>query len=303
VRLKVVAAAIGALLCGSVGAVLAQQTVRPYLWQAGMARSEVGEINVFRRFPAERRPQVEEFYTQVLALPVLPPTAPGGGQMIRYPVGASEVKLFPTPGAAANAAPAGDVAGVRLVTLFYADDGVVTKRFLDKGLTPPAFQAASARPGAARAALVQDPAGHWVELVIVPGASADALARFEIGLAVTDPDRSRAFYRDLMGLEPLPALRHPLLGATMDGFRHGSVTIRLWPVKAGGPVDKDTGGMQYIVWNVSGVNDVAVARKAIIDRPLSAPGGMRTVWLLDPDGVSNYFAQFGGNDNSPPKGR
>jgi hypothetical protein len=22
-------------------------------------------------------------------------------------------------------------------------------------------------------------------------------------------------------------------------------------------------------------------------------------WLLDPDGVSNYFAEFAGNDNSP----
>jgi hypothetical protein len=24
---------------------------------------------------------------------------------------------------------------------------------------------------------------------------------------------------------------------------------------------------------------------------------MRTVWLLDADGVSNYFAEFAGNDN------
>jgi hypothetical protein len=30
---------------------------------------------------------------------------------------------------------------------------------------------------------------------------------------------------------------------------------------------------------------------------LSAPGQMRTLWLSDPDGVSNYFAEFGGNDN------
>ena len=72
-----------------------------------------------------------------------------------------------------------------------------------RGLTPPRFQPATAHPGATRAALVQDPAGHWVELVIVPGASADALARFEIGLAVADLARSRAFYRDLMGLEAL----------------------------------------------------------------------------------------------------
>jgi hypothetical protein len=27
---------------------------------------------------------------------------------------------------------------------------------------------------------------------------------------------------------------------------------------------------------------------------------MRTIWLFDPDGVSNYFAEFAGNDNTPP---
>jgi hypothetical protein len=32
---------------------------------------------------------------------------------------------------------------------------------------------------------------------------------------------------------------------------------------------------------------------------LSAPGPMRTLWLSDPDGVSNYFAEASSNDNSP----
>jgi catechol 2,3-dioxygenase-like lactoylglutathione lyase family enzyme len=292
-----------ALTCTMAGALSGQQTIRPFLWQAGMARSEVGEINVFRRFPAERRVQVEAFYGDVLGLTPLPPTAPGGGQMIRYPLGASEVKLFPTEMAAPNTAPAGDVAGMRLLTFFYADEAALTKRFAAGGVAAPRFQPATGHRGATRAALVQDPAGHWVELVIVPGASPDALARFEIGLAVADPERSRGFYRDLMGMEALEPLQNALLGATLDGFRHGSVTLRLWKAKAGAPHDSQTGGMQYIVWNVAGVNDVAVSRGATIDRPLSAPGQMRTIWLLDPDGVSNYFAQYGGNDNSPPKGR
>jgi catechol 2,3-dioxygenase-like lactoylglutathione lyase family enzyme len=303
VTLKVAAVALVAMMCGVSIAVLTQQTIRPYLWQTGMARSEVGEINVFRRFPAERRGPVEAFYSQALALPVLPSTTLGGGQMIRYPVGASEVKLFPTAMAAPNGAAPGDAVGMRLLTFFYADEAAVTRRFVDRGLTPPRFQAAAAHPGSTRAALVQDPAGHWVELVIVPGASADALARFEIGLAVADLARSRAFYRDLMGLDAIEPLSDPLLGVTMSGFRHASVTIRLWAARAGASRDAETGGMQYIVWNVSGVNDVAVSRGATIDRPLSAPGQMRTVWLLDPDGVSNYFAQYGGNDNSPPEGR
>lgn len=283
--------------------VLPQQTIRPNLWQPGMKPSEVGEINVFRRFPAERRAKVEEFYAGVLALPVLPATAPGGGQMIRYPVGPSEVKLFPTEMGPSNAAAPGDVLGMRLLTFFYADEAALTKRFVDRGYQAPRFQASTAHPGSTRAALVQDPAGHWVELVIVPGAPATTLARFEIGLAVADVARSRAFYRDLMGLEALDPMPNPVLGVTMHGFRHGSVTLRVWAGKAGSPADVQTGGMQYIVWNVSAVNDVAVARGAKIDRPLSAPGQMRTVWLLDPDGINNYFAQYGGNDNSPPSGR
>jgi len=284
-------------------AVLTQQTIQPYLWQAGMARSEVGEINVFRRFPAERRTQVDAFYSGVLALPVLPATAPGGGQMIRYPVGPSEVKLFPTEMGPSNTAAPGDILGMRLLTFFFADEAALTKRFVDRGLPLPRFQPSTAHPGSTRAALVQDPAGHWVELVIVPGASATALARFEIGLAVADVARSRAFYRDVMGLEALEPMSNSVLGATMHGFRHGSVTLRVWAGKTGGTADVQTGGMQYIVWNVSAVNDVAVARGAKIDRPLSAPGQMRTVWLLDPDGINNYFAQYGGNDNSPPRGR
>ena len=291
-----------ALLCASSG-VLTQQTIQPYLWQAGMARSEVGQINVFRRFPAEQRRQIEEFYAGALALQPLPATAPGGGQMIRYPVGPSEVKLFPTEMGPSNKVAAGDVLGMRLLTFFYADEAALAKRFVDRGFQAPRFQTSTAHQGATKAALVQDPAGHWVELVIVPKASADLLARFEIGLAVADPARSREFYRDVMGLTALEPLQNSLLGAPMYGFRHGSVTLRLWAGKSGAPADTQTGGMQYIVWNVVGVNDVAVARGAKIDRPLSAPGQMRTVWLLDPDGINNYFAQYGGNDNSPPKGR
>ena len=68
---------------------------------------------------------------------------------------------------------------------------------------------------------------------------------------------------------------------------------------AGVPKDSATAGMQYIVWNVAAIDGVVRERGAQVDRPLSAPGQMRTLWLVDPDGVSNYFAEFGGNDNRP----
>ena len=294
---------LGAALLVIAGQALGQgsapATVRPYLWSSDRPKSSIGEINVFRRFSNERTAQMREFYGEVLALPVLPETALGGGQMIRYPVGASEVKLFPVAPSAANTAKVADAAGVRLLTFFYPDEAAVAQRFTSHGLPAPSFAATASHAGAKAAALLQDPDGEWVELVVVPGASPDALARFEIGVTVNDLAASRAFYGDVMGLTPQPPLRDERLGATKYPFTHGSTTINLLSFGSGLPSDAQTAGMQYIVWNVAAIDGVVKERGARVDRPLSAPGQMRTLWLLDPDGVSNYFAEFAGNDNSP----
>ncbi len=290
-------------LLGFAGAVLGQgstpPTVRPYLWSAERPTSSVGEVNVFRRFSSERTAAMREFYAEVLGLPVLPETALGGGQMIRYPVGSSEVKLFPVAPSPANTAGLTEATGVRLLTFFFADEAAVAQRFAAHGLAAPQFKRLSSRPGATAAALVQDPDGEWVELVVLPNASAEALARFEIGIAVADLAASRTFYGEVMGLTSQPAVRDELLGVVRQPFTHGATTINLWEAGAGVPKDSATGGMQYIVWNVAAIDGVVRERGATIDRPLSAPGQMRTLWLNDPDGVSNYFAEFGGNDNRP----
>jgi len=293
---------LGAALLVIAGQALAQgsapATVRPYLWSSDRPKSSIGEVNVFRRFSNERTAAMREFYGEVLALPVLPETALGGGQMIRYPVGASEVKLFPVAPSPANTAGIGDAAGVRLLTFFYADEAAVAQRFTAHALAAPTF-APTSRAGAKSAALVQDPDGEWVELVVVPGASPEVLSRFEIGITVNDLAASRAFYADVMGLTPQPPVRDDRLGAIKYPFTHGSTTINLWSFGSGRPSDAQTAGMQYIVWNVAAIDGVVQERGARVDRPLSAPGQMRTLWLLDPDGVSNYFAEFAGNDNRP----
>jgi catechol 2,3-dioxygenase-like lactoylglutathione lyase family enzyme len=276
-----------------------EPTVRPYLWSSARPKSEVGEINVFRRFSNERTAAMREFYGTVLGLPVLPETALGGGQMIRYPIGRSEVKLFPVAPSPANTAGLTEAVGVRLLTFFYADEAAVARRFTAHGLAAPKFERKSSRPGATAAALVQDPDGEWVELVVVPGASAEALARFEIGIAVADLAASRAFYGGVMGLTAQPPVADELLGVVRHAFTHGATTLNLWPAAAAAVKDAATGGMQYIVWNVAAIDGVVRERGATVDRPLSAPGQMRTLWLSDPDGVSNYFAEFAGNDNRP----
>jgi hypothetical protein len=134
---------LGAALLVIAGQALAQSsapaTVRPYLWSSDRPKSTIGEINAFRRFSNERTAAMREFYGEVLGLPVLPATALGGCQMIRYPVGASEVKLFPVAPSPANTAGIADAAGVRLLTFFYADEAAVAQRFTARGLASPGF--------------------------------------------------------------------------------------------------------------------------------------------------------------------
>ena len=127
-----------------------------------------------------------------------------------------------------------------------------------------------------------------------------SLSRFEIGITVSDLAASRAFYGDVMGLAPQAPVRDELIGGVKHPFTHGTTTINLWSFgRSGLPRDSETAGMQYIVWNVVGIDAVVRERGAPVDRPLSQPGQMRTLWIVDPDGVSNYFAEFAGNDNSP----
>jgi catechol 2,3-dioxygenase-like lactoylglutathione lyase family enzyme len=276
-------------------------SVRPYLWSEARPPSTIGEINVFRRFSAERTAAMREFYGEVLALPVLGDTALGAGQMIRYPVGRSEVKLFPVAPSPVNSARVADALGVRVLTFFFADRDALLERFAAHAYAPPEFRSIASRPGATAAALAQDPDGEWVELVIVPGASPETLRRFEIGLTVADLAASRAFYGGLLGLTEQPPVHDELLDTARYAFVHGATTINLWSFGAGLAKDVETAGMQYIVWNVAAIDGVVRERGAHVDRPLSAPGQMRTLWIDDPDGVSNYFAEFAGNDNAAPR--
>jgi hypothetical protein len=59
------------------------------------------------------------------------------------------------------------------------------------------------------------------------------------------------------------------------------------------PADTGTGGIQYVVSNVDLVDELAKERRMSIDQPLSTLGGfqLRTIWLDDPDGITNYFAE------------
>jgi catechol 2,3-dioxygenase-like lactoylglutathione lyase family enzyme len=237
------------------------------------------------------RAKMIEFYGDVLGLKQLPSIALGGGnEMILFAIGSGQVKLQATP--AAGQYPNGDVkavTGLRVFTFFYPDEAAVSSRFTAKGYPAPSFVA---RADGGRAAMVLDPEKQWVELVVIPNAPPSTYQRLEVGITASNLEKSRAFYRSFVGLEELPPITDPVLG-TKYPFRHGETTINVWSSAGAVPANKSSAGIQYVISNVEAVDTKAKAESVTIDRPLGLFGqGLRTIWLSDPDGVTNYFAQI-----------
>ena len=59
------------------------------------------------------------------------------------------------------------------------------------------------------------------------------------------------------------------------------------------PADTSSGLIQYLVTNLERVDELAKEHGVKIDRPLTAPVGapLRTLWISDPDGITNYFTE------------
>src|SRR6187455_1181555 len=147
--------------------------------------------------------------------------------------------------------------------------------------------------GGKRMAMVLDPANQWVELVVVPGASQEVYDTIELGMTVSDLETSRAFYREFVGLDELPPVQDPVLGVTRYPYRHGTTTVTVWSFGKGLAANTRSAGIQYVVSDVEAVDVKAKAQNVKIDTPLgNFSAGLRTIWLSDPDGITNYFAQI-----------
>ena len=252
-----------------------------------------GSMNVFRRFAVEDRPKMVEFYDKVLALKPLNPINLGAGQqMILFGVGTGQIKLAAGntngrqyhPGGAI-----GDATGIRIYTLTYPDEAAVKARVTAAGYPEPVFKDIG---GGKKEAVVKDPAGFSIGLVISPGAQTDGV---EAGINVSNLERSRAFYRDFEGLEELPPVKDPILGVTKYPFRHGQTTISLFKIGNNLPADTGSAGVQYIISNIDDMNGRALAEHVTVETPLGGLQGfpgLKTVWLNDPDGVTDYFYQM-----------
>ena len=254
-------------------------TTAPVLWQPSM--------NVFRRFAVDQD-EMFEFYGDVLNFERLQ----SFGGVHRFQAGNSELKL--TRRVERKSYEGGGVdgaTGLRLLTFFFPSERELAARFQAHGLPAPQFQPVA--DSDRKAALVMDPDGQAVELVIVPDAPSETLERIEVGLTVADLDASRAFYREFVGLTELPAVEDALLGTTRYPYRHGTTTINLFHFAKDLPADTGSGGIQYVVSNVDQVAALVAERNISVDQPLTADpnAALRTIWLNDPDGVTNYFAE------------
>ena len=133
-----------------------------------------------------------------------------------------------------------------------------------------------------RTALVADPDGEVVQLVVVPAGSPD-LAKLDIGIAANDLEKSRAFYRTFVGLEELPPVDDPLLGVRRYPFRHGTTTVQLWASGGGKPLNPSLAGIQYVVRDVNAVDALAKRHAVPVETPLGETmPGLRTSVALRP---------------------
>ena len=263
--------------------------------QSTMEVSSQDSMNVFRRYAGDPK-AMYEFYGKVLGLKQLTTYNVGGNGngVARFDVGTSQVKFSAVaPNRKYVKGAIQDATGLRLLTFFFPSKDTLLEGFRSHNLPIPEFRPIS---GSKRSsALAQDPEGLWVELVIAPDEPSTTYEHLEIGLVVSNLEVSRKFYREFIGLEELPPVEDPILHTTKYPYRHGTTIVSLRCFGKPLPADTGSGGIQYVVYDAKAVDTLAKARQVKIDQPLSTLQGfgMRFIWLEDPDGITNYFAEVG----------
>jgi catechol 2,3-dioxygenase-like lactoylglutathione lyase family enzyme len=259
--------------------------------------------NVFRRYPREKTAEMVKFYTEALALRSLNPIQlTATQQMILTGVGSGQVKL--SAGQAGNRKydMGGGITGgtgIRFFAFSYPDASAVTKRFTDAGFPAPKFT----RHGATQQAVVNDPGGFPVILLIKPGAKDHSDDGVSVGINTSNLAQSRAFYREFVGLDELPQATVPAIGTPVYPYRHAETTLYLFHAGKNQHPDNGSAGIQYVVSDAPMADARGKARHIAVETPLNKLAGfdLVTVWLNDPDGVTNYFAQV--NRSVQPPGQ
>jgi len=253
-------------------------------------------MNVFRRVSGDMGP-VYRFYADTLGFEGLATDDVGDEAPIgRIKAGPSELRLSQRieSGTYVRGGPA-EATGLRLWTFFYNDETAIVMRFRGTGLPLPRFKDYLARDGQLlkRSALLTDPEGQAVELVINSDPRSRDRVGLEVGMVVSNITSSLLFYHEFLGLEQLESEYDPVFNTTKHLFRQGSTVVSLRSFGADVPADTGSAGIQYIVSNVRRVDELARCRNISINKPMSGIQGSdtRTLWLDDPDGIINYFAE------------
>lgn len=137
-------------------------------------------MNVFRRYSGDAKP-VYDFYGKILGFKQLTTYNLGGGvNVARFEIGSSQLKFSAiVPNRKYRQGAIQDATGLRLLTFFYPSRDPVVERFRNNELEVPEFRP---HPGSGRSsALVQDPAGQWVELVIARMSPRPRMIRLKSG--------------------------------------------------------------------------------------------------------------------------
>jgi len=247
--------------------------------------------------------KAKKFYGGALGLkplPALPIELPGGGVMVRYQSGATVIKLrtFPTtPPAVEKGTMAAN--GIRLLTIYIRNSETLAKQFTDAGYPSPQFNAGNS---AYRIAFINDPDGNRIELIAFgPATSDDVLDRFQIGLTVSNAEKSREFYGKVLGLKERDAVALPssIAADTMEYFFEAGVsTIKFWSPKTERPTRTGAIGallgiryVTFIVKDVDGTHELLKAKGVKITVPPVDLGSIARIMLVsDPDGNTIEFA-------------
>ena len=261
---------------------------------------EQSSLNVFRRFPRQLTEEMVNFYVGALGLRSLNPIQlTSTQQMILTGVGSGQVKLSAGQQGDRRYDLSGGMTGgtgIRYLRFTYPDADVVRERFAEAGLPAPTFTQEDGFPSA----VLSDPAGLGIVIAIHPEAQDRSDDGVGVGIAVSNLAASRAFYREFVGLEEGDPFTSEQLGLTLYPYAHAETTLLLYEVGEGLPADTGSSGIQYVVSDAALAAARADYRDLPVETPLNRLAGfdLTTVWLNDPDGVTNYFAQVGPNSRT-----
>jgi catechol 2,3-dioxygenase-like lactoylglutathione lyase family enzyme len=225
----------------------------------------------------------------------VPPLSFGpGGKMQRVQVGGHVLKLYDfakPPEVTVGGTDKG--VGIRLLAFLLDDLAGVLARFDAAGMKYNRLPLPET--STFEVAFASDPDGNALELVGLKKPAGDRLTtRMQIGLTVSDIQRSRHFYGELLGFKEEPEMKLPasmgVVGNTRYGFIAGASTIKFWsrgqlPVLSGQPGKRT--GIRLITAFVADVDALApVLRERGVPikvEPHDLAGLARVMFITDPD--------------------